>query len=47
MLSFITFPAMLAAAILQTNLADFWVIAVVILFTTTFMWVYFKIKKWL
>ncbi len=47
MLSFITFPAMLVAAVLQTNLADLWVIAAVILFTTTFMWVYFKIKKWL
>ena len=46
-LSFITFPAMLAAAILQTNPADLWVIAVVILFTTTFMWIYFKTKKWL
>ncbi len=47
MLSFITFPAMLAAAILQTNPADLWVIAIVILFTTTFMWIYFKTKKWL
>ncbi len=47
MLSFITFPAMLAAAILQTNSANLWVIAAVILFTTTFMWIYFKTKKWL
>ena len=46
-LSFITFPAMLTAAILQTSLADLWVIATVILFTTTFMWIYFKTKKWL
>ncbi|MEK7178363.1 MAG: magnesium transporter CorA family protein [Patescibacteria group bacterium] len=46
-LSFITFPAMLTAAILQTNSADLWVIAAVILSTTTFMWVYFKTKKWL
>jgi len=46
-LSFITFPAMLAAAILQTNPADLWVIAAVILFTSTFMWIYFKTKKWL
>ncbi len=47
MLSFITFPAMLAAAILQTNPADLWVIAAVILFTTTFMWIYFRTRKWL
>ena len=46
-LSFITFPAMLVTAILQTNPADFWVIAITIFFTTTFMWVYFKTKKWL
>jgi len=47
MLSFITFPAMLVAAILQTNPVNFWIIAVVIVFTTTFMWLYFKTKKWL
>ena len=46
-LSFITFPAMLTAAILQANPAGLWVIATVILFTTTFMWIYFKTKKWL
>ncbi|MCX6813917.1 MAG: hypothetical protein NT078_01755 [Candidatus Azambacteria bacterium] len=46
-LSFITFPAMLVAAILQTGATDFWIIAAVIFFTTTFMWIYFKTKKWL
>lgn len=46
-LSFITFPAMLTAAILQTNLANIWIVAIVILSTTTFMWIYFKTKKWL
>ncbi len=44
-LSFITFPAMLTAAILQTNSADFLVIAAVIMFTTIFMWIYFKTQK--
>lgn len=46
-LSFITFPAMLAAAVLQTNPTDLWIIGAVILFTTTFMWIYFRNKKWL
>ena len=46
-LSFITFPAMLVVAITQMNPADFWIVAITILFTTTFMWVYFKTKKWL
>jgi len=46
-LSFITFPAMLVVAITQMDPADFWIVAFTILFTTTFMWVYFKTKKWL
>ena len=44
-LSFITFPAMLAASILQTSRENLWVIAIVILSTTTFMWLYFKFRK--
>ena len=47
MLSFITFPAMLAAAILQTDPTDLWIVAAVILFTTAFLRIYFKAKKWL
>jgi len=46
-LSFITFPAMLVVAITQMNPANFWVVAITIFFTTTFMWMYFKTKKWL
>src|SRR3989344_616984 len=46
-LSFITFPAMLVVAVTQMNPADLWLVAATILFTTTFMWVYFKTKKWL
>lgn len=46
-LSFITFPAMLIAAILQTNPDSLWIIAATIFFTTIFMWAYFKTKKWL
>ncbi len=46
-LSFITFPAMLVAAILQAGPDNFWAIAFTIFFTSTFMWIYFKTKKWL
>ncbi|MDO8443526.1 MAG: CorA family divalent cation transporter [Candidatus Azambacteria bacterium] len=46
-LSFITFPAMLVASILQINPDGRWIIATTILFTTIFMWAYFKTKKWL
>ncbi len=46
-LSFITFPAMLVVAITQMNPANFWIVAITVFFTTTFMWVYFKTKKWL
>lgn len=47
MLSFITFPAMLVAAITQMNPADLWIVAITVFFTSIFMWVYFKTKKWL
>ncbi|MDP2638910.1 MAG: magnesium transporter CorA family protein [Candidatus Azambacteria bacterium] len=46
-LSFTTFPAMLVAAILAANSVDAWIIVGMILFTTTFMWGYFKTRKWL
>jgi len=55
-LSFITFPAMLVATILQINTVhnpilglpnDFWIIAGIVAFTTLLMWVYFKTRKWL
>lgn len=46
-LSFITFPAMLVVAVTQMNPANFWIVATTVFFTTTFMWVYFKTKKWL
>ena len=46
-LSFITFPAMLVAAITQMNPADLWIVAITIFFTSIFMWIYFKTKKWL
>ncbi len=46
-LSFITFPAMLVAAVTQMNPADFWTVAITIFFTSAVMWIYFKTKKWL
>lgn len=55
-LSFITFPAMLVATILQINTRtnpvlglpnDFWIIVGIILLTTVLMWLYFKTRKWL
>ncbi|MCX6813151.1 MAG: hypothetical protein NTV77_01535 [Candidatus Azambacteria bacterium] len=46
-LSFITFPAMLVAVILQAGSDNFWAIAFTIFFTSTFMWIYFRTKKWL
>jgi len=46
-LSFITFPAMLVAAITQMNSTNLWIVAITIFFTSTFMWIYFKTKKWL
>ena len=46
-LSFITFPAMLVAAVTQMNSADLWIVVITIFFTSTFMWIYFKTKKWL
>jgi magnesium transporter len=55
-LSFITFPAMLVATILQINTKtnpvlglpnDFWIIVAIIFFTTALMWLYFKTRKWL
>ena len=55
-LSFITFPAMLVATILQINTAhnpilgsqyDFWIIAGIVAATVAIMWLYFRNKKWL
>lgn len=55
-LSFITFPAMLVATILQINTVhnpilglpnDFWIILGIVLATTGLMWAYFKTRKWL
>ncbi|KKS44255.1 hypothetical protein A2567_00665 [Candidatus Azambacteria bacterium RIFOXYD1_FULL_42_11] len=55
-LSFITFPAMLVATILQINTKtnpvlglpnDFWIIVAIIFLTTALMWLYFKTRKWL
>ncbi len=55
-LSFITFPAMLVATILQINTAhnpilgsqyDFWIIAGIVAVTVAIMWLYFRNKKWL
>lgn len=55
-LSFITFPAMLVATILQINTVhnpilglpnDFWIIVSIVLLTMGLMWIYFKTRKWL
>ncbi len=55
-LSFITFPAMLVATILQINTihnpilglpGDFWIIVGIVATTTLVMWLYFKTRKWL
>ena len=55
-LSFITFPAMLIATILQINTAhnpilglpnDFWIIIGIVTLTIAIMWLYFKTRKWL
>ena len=46
-LSFITFPAMLVAAITEMNPTDLWLVVITVFFTSMFMWVYFKTKKWL
>lgn len=46
-LSFITFPAMLVAAILEANPESLWIIAITIFLTSVLMWAYFKTKKWL
>ena len=55
-LSFITFPAMLVATILQINTAnnpilgsqyDFWIIAGIVAITVIIMGLYFRNKKWL
>jgi magnesium transporter len=55
-MSFITFPAMLVATVLQINTVhnpilglayDFWVIVGIVLATTSLMWFYFKTRKWL
>jgi len=46
-LSFITFPAMLVVAVTQMNPANLWIVVITIFFTSTFMWIYFKTKKWL
>lgn len=47
MLSFITFPAMLVAAVAQMNPDYFWIVAATVFSTTAFIWIYFKTKKWL
>lgn len=55
-LSFITFPAMLIATILQINTAynpilglpnAFWIIVGIVALTVAVMWLYFKTRKWL
>lgn len=55
-LSFITFPAMLVATVLQINTVhnpilglpnDFWIIVGIVALTTLIMWLYFKTRKWL
>lgn len=55
-LSFITFPAMLIATILQINTVhnpilglpnDFWIIVGLVALTVFIMWLYFKTRKWL
>lgn len=55
-LSFITFPAMLIATILQINTVhnpilglpnDFWIIVGLVALTVVIMWFYFKTRKWL
>ena len=55
-LSFITFPAMLIATILQINTAhnpilglpnDFWIIVGFVALTVFVMWLYFKTRQWL
>ena len=55
-LSFITFPAMLIATLLQINTVhnpilglpnDFWIIIGFVLLTVMIMWLYFKTRKWL
>jgi magnesium transporter len=55
-LSFITFPAMLIATVLQINTAynpilglpnAFWIIVGIVALTVFVMWLYFKTRKWL
>lgn len=55
-LSFITFPAILIATILQINVANspilglangFWIIVGLVVLTVVIMWFYFKTRKWL
>lgn len=55
-LSFITFPAMLVATILQINTVynpilgrqnDFWLVVGFVALTVMVMWIYFKTRKWL
>lgn len=55
-LSFITFPAMLIATLLQINTVhnpilglpnDFWIIIGLVALTVIIMWLYFKTRKWL
>lgn len=55
-LSFITFPAMLIATLLQINTVhnpilglpnDFWIIIGLVSLTVFMMWLYFKTRKWL
>ncbi len=55
-LSFITFPAMLIATLLQINTIhnpilglpnDFWIIIGLVALTVLIMWIYFKTRKWL
>lgn len=55
-LSFITFPAMLIATLLQINTIhnpilglpnDFWIIIGLVALTVVIMWLYFKTRKWL
>jgi Mg2+ and Co2+ transporter CorA len=55
-LSFITFPAMLVATILQINTIynpilgrqnDFWLVVGFVALTVMAMWIYFKTRKWL
>ena len=55
-LSFITFPAMLIATVLQINTENnpvlglsnsFWIIVGLIALTVIIMWLYFKTRKWL